>query len=1069
VFLDLDDIGAGERWKDALRQANARCEAIILLASPEALSSVECLTEVRTAENFGKEILVVLLRDLGIEAHRLDSLKDRQIVDLAAPPLTHIETISDRGEQHQIRFSGRELVRIKDYLIKRGITPDRFAWPPKDRPKAEPFPGLSAFTEDDAGIFFGRDADILHGLDRLRVLRRNGRPRLLIIQAASGAGKSSYLRAGLWPRLNHDPDFAPLAILRPAQGILTSPEGLAHKLAARSHPASPVNPGDISPQLMADDLSKAVEEFSKLIVTATTQAHEQRRIGDRDARPPAPILAIDQAEELFRSEDTLESQRFLYLLACLIRVPPAGVDPLAMMTIRGDSVDVLFKTIADLGVEVPETETLQLLPLPRTSYRDVIVKPLELLSRRGQKLTISPAFADRLVADATGADALPLLAFTLSRLYQGFSARGSLTLDEYETMGGIAGSIDMALKQALKRPSDAPAIPAARDEQLAVLRATFIPWLARIDPHTGVAMRRVARLDEFPQPTRAMVKRLIEARLLVVDRHSGADTVELAHESLLRQWPELAAWLEADADDLRLVEGVERAAAEWVRNGRLEAWLDHRAERLIAADRAANRDDFRRRLDEKGIAYLSACRARAQARTAILQRSAFLVATVVLVALTLLRAIDPTAVSELRERTFDTYQRLQPRANTASHVRVVDIDEQSLKVIGPWPWPRTLLAALVKRLRNLGAVVIAFDMVFAESDRTTYSDMSVLVDKSNDPDAPIVKAWLARQPGDFDKTFAMAVQQSPVVLGLVGTTTQLGIEPPIKAEIDYDEASPTSVKALVSGVLSNLTILDNAATGIGFIGKGVANRQTMEMVLSDGSRIYPALVVETLRVAQKQRSILIHGTGANGALLDLRVGNFRVPLSADGKMWLYYDYDQGTRGRYISAEDVLHGQEEADLRSHVDGKIVFIGTSAVGLANTIISPWGQPVPEVGVLAQAAEQIIGHAYLTRPDLASGVEIVATFLLGALLGLMILTLDFQLAAVIGLTMLGVMAIGAWLAFSYFGLLFDPIYPLLAAVCVFFSVATVLYFATDSEKKLIRQTFAQYFVGGWKAHRD
>jgi hypothetical protein len=64
VFLDVEDIGGGERWKDALRKAHMRCEAVILLASPDALSSPECLTEVRKAEDFGKEIIVVLLRDL---------------------------------------------------------------------------------------------------------------------------------------------------------------------------------------------------------------------------------------------------------------------------------------------------------------------------------------------------------------------------------------------------------------------------------------------------------------------------------------------------------------------------------------------------------------------------------------------------------------------------------------------------------------------------------------------------------------------------------------------------------------------------------------------------------------------------------------------------------------------------------------------------------------------------------------------------------------------------------------------------------------------------------------------
>jgi hypothetical protein len=182
VFLDLDSIGAGERWKEALNKANARCEAVILLASPEALSSAECVGEVRKAEDFGKEIVVVLLRDLQVEDYRLDSFKDRQIVDLAAPPQGHVEAVDYRGEHHEVRFNAAGLARVQDFLEKRGITPDRFAWPPPGKPNAEPFPGLSAFAEDDAGTFFGRDADIVRGLDRLRILRRNGRPRLLVIQ-----------------------------------------------------------------------------------------------------------------------------------------------------------------------------------------------------------------------------------------------------------------------------------------------------------------------------------------------------------------------------------------------------------------------------------------------------------------------------------------------------------------------------------------------------------------------------------------------------------------------------------------------------------------------------------------------------------------------------------------------------------------------------------------------------------------------------------------------------------------------------------------------------------------------
>jgi formylglycine-generating enzyme required for sulfatase activity len=628
VFLDLEDIGAGERWKDALRKANARCEAVVLLASPEALSSPECLAEVRKAEDYGKEIIVVLLRDVKFEDHRLDAYKDRQIVNLASPPQGHVEAVDYRGEKHEVRFNADALTSVRQYLAKRGITPDHFAWPPPDKPDAEPFPGLSAFTEEDAGIFFGRDSDILRGLDKLRITRRNGRPRGLVIQAASGAGKSSYLRAGLWPRLLRDADFAPLAILRPARGILTGPEGLGRKLAARlSRPDRPVNPGDIHAKLTAKDATKAAADFAELMTALASRAQEERRIGDKNAPAPALLLAIDQAEELFAAEGEEESRRFLLLLSAFLRQPPPGVEPYLILTIRADAAVRLFQTITDEELEFPET--LPLLPLPRTSYREVILKPLQVLERRGQRLVLEAALTERLVGDATGADALPLLAFTLSHLYQEFAAGGTITLKQYEDMGGVAGSIEMALKRALARPGEEPAIPAGKDEQLARLRAAFIPWLARIDPQSGVAVRRVARMDEFPQPSLALVKRLIEARLLVADSRSGADVVEIAHESLLRQWPELTEWLKADAEDLQVVEEVERAAGEWAGKHKHADWLDHRGARLRAAERVATRADFRKRLGEQGLAYLEACRAAERKRT--LKRAAMAGAVAVLI------------------------------------------------------------------------------------------------------------------------------------------------------------------------------------------------------------------------------------------------------------------------------------------------------------------------------------------------------------------------------------------------------------------------------------------------------
>jgi formylglycine-generating enzyme required for sulfatase activity len=629
VFLDLQDIGAGERWKEALRRANARCEAVLLLASPEALSSPECLAEVRKAEDYGKEIIVVLLRDVTVEDGRLAAYKDRQIVDLSALPQSHVENVTYRGKAHALHFNSAALERINDYLVKRGITPDHFSWPPRNKPNADPFPGLASFTEDDAGIFFGRDTEIIRVLDKLRILRRDGLPRVLAITGASGAGKSSFLRAGVWPRLTRDPDFAPVAILRPANGVLTGPQGLGRTLAERlSRPKFPISPGYINARLVAEDHAQAAQAFVRAIQRTAAIARKSRRILNKAARSPALLIGIDQAEELLAPENAAENDRFLFLIATLLLRPPAGVEAYVLLTVRAESADRLFDKLATVNVEdqsavaatagtatalkLEAPETVLLPPLAASSYREIILKPLEMLARRGQRVTMEPALTEKLVEDTRGADALPLLAFTLAQLYQDYSTQGKITLRDYQEAGGVAGAISKAVAAALARPGEEPSIPTSEKEQNALLRTAFIPALARVDPQSGAWTRRVARLDEIPEASRNMIRRFVKARLLVADRRAGMDFIEIAHESLLRQWPPLAKWLESEADNLKTIEDMERAAAQWLNNERQSAWLDHRGKRLGVAEKLAARPDFQRRLGKTQREYLVACRSAEQ-------------------------------------------------------------------------------------------------------------------------------------------------------------------------------------------------------------------------------------------------------------------------------------------------------------------------------------------------------------------------------------------------------------------------------------------------------------------------
>lgn len=221
VFLDLHGIGAGARWKDALARANERCEAVLLLASPASLASTECRIEIRMAEDYGKEIIVAILYLLTVESEELGVYADRQIVDLSLEPCEAIFTVEHEGQQKTVTFNRQTLANIKARLDQLGISPTSFSWRPGDLQTASPYPGLEGFGRDEAALFFGRAGDISRGLAKLRKLRHAGRGQILVVQAASGAGKSSYLKAGLWPRLERDTDFTPVAILRPATGSLS--------------------------------------------------------------------------------------------------------------------------------------------------------------------------------------------------------------------------------------------------------------------------------------------------------------------------------------------------------------------------------------------------------------------------------------------------------------------------------------------------------------------------------------------------------------------------------------------------------------------------------------------------------------------------------------------------------------------------------------------------------------------------------------------------------------------------------------------------------------------------------
>src|ERR1700710_569288 len=185
-----------------------------------------------------------------------------------------------------------------------------------------------------------------------------------------------------------------------------------------------------------------------------------------------------------------------------------------------------------------------------------------------------------------------------------------------------------------------------------------------------------------------------------------------------------------------------------------------------------------------------------------------------LIGLAALRVADPAAIEEFRVRTFDTFQVIEPRVKTARPVRIVNIDEKSLAKFGQWPWPRTRVADLVTNLTRLGAVAIAFDIMFAESDRL---NPAAAADTIRDLDDE-TRTKLRALPSN-DDVLADAMRQSRVVLGETGlpyVIAELDKELPVTGLAMLGE-DPQRFMLNFPGVLRSTPVLEAAAAGRGLL------------------------------------------------------------------------------------------------------------------------------------------------------------------------------------------------------------------------------------------------------------
>ncbi len=402
------------------------------------------------------------------------------------------------------------------------------------------------------------------------------------------------------------------------------------------------------------------------------------------------------------------------------------------------------------------------------------------------------------------------------------------------------------------------------------------------------------------------------------------------------------------------------------------------------------------------------------------------VGLLVLAALAVLRVADPAPVEQLRLRAFDRLQIFRPRPQQL-RVLIIDIDEASLQRYGQWPWPRHLLARLLRELDRQHPLVVGMDMLFPESDRL--SPEQVLKQR---PDLEALlgplRPGLDQLPRN-DELFARSLAAAPVVLGVAGVLVE---QPPATTDLQappvlvQSEALALQLQRFDDAVRS-IPELDLAARGRGNLAQpperdGIVRRVPLLVRIAD--RLVPSLDLEMLRVASHADHIVLRGDRA-GAVVE--VGGLRLPTEPDGRMWVHYA--PHLPARFISAGDILDGKLQPGA---LEGRILLVGLTGVGLLDQASSPLGEPIPGVEVRAQVLEQALetslGRLPLRRPPWAARAEALFGIVLGLLVVHRVGRLRPLWSTLLPLGLLPLCLAGSLLGYLGPRLLLDPTFPLL-----------------------------------------
>lgn len=453
-------------------------------------------------------------------------------------------------------------------------------------------------------------------------------------------------------------------------------------------------------------------------------------------------------------------------------------------------------------------------------------------------------------------------------------------------------------------------------------------------------------------------------------------------------------------------------------------------------------------------------------RATTTRRSTIVYAGVVPVLLfALLKLLGLSIFSQVSGLIFDSYQRTAPRAYRDAGVRVVDIDDETIRRLGQWPWPRSELAKLTTAVADAGAAAIAFDIVFSEADRTS---PRMLEEGAASLGATPAQLEALRSLPDPDAAFAQALGASPSVLGFFLTNGKAREPVQPKAGFAVAGSDPGASITRYSRAIAPLSQFQEAAQGLGFVsirgdGDGIVRRIPL-IAKADGALV-PSLSAEALRVAQGAGGLIVRSSDASGEIksgaaetVGIKIGDAEVPTNERGELWMHYS--RPVPDRTVPAWKLLSGElPPAEMKRLFEGRIVFVGAGAIGLRDLVSTPLQERELGVIVHAEATEQMVLQDFLNRPDWAAGLEMAVLLIAGLVLAFAIPWLGSLAGALFAAGLVSLIGGASWYAFRSEKLLLDPTGPVLALLSAYIVVTLLTYFREERQRKYIHEAFDRY----------